>query len=70
MSWEWRLLLENCTGCGICYDVCDFGAIRMEREMAYPEPISGRCTGCLTCARECPFGAIEVVRQEGVEQLE
>lgn len=32
----------------------------MTRDMAYPEPVSGKCDGCLTCLKECPFDALEV----------
>lgn len=60
MDWEWKLIIENCTGCGICFDVCPEGAISMDREMAYPKPVEGECIGCMTCVEECPFDAIEV----------
>ncbi len=60
MEFVWTLLQQDCTGCGICADVCPEGAIRMTREMSYPEPIPGRCTGCLICVKECPFEAIEI----------
>ncbi len=60
MAWRWRLLDSRCTGCGICFDVCSFEAIRMDRMMALPQAISGRCTGCMTCIEECPFEAIAV----------
>ena len=60
MNLEWRLIIQNCTGCGICCDVCPEEAIKMTRDMAYPEPIPGRCDGCLTCLEECPFDAIEI----------
>jgi ferredoxin len=60
MGWEWKLIVKECTGCGICADVCPHGAIQMSREMAYPEPVLLKCVGCLDCIAECPFGAIEV----------
>lgn len=60
IGWEWELLMDNCTGCGICFDVCPEEAIAMTREMPYPEPKEGECTGCFTCVDECPFDAIEV----------
>ena len=60
MPWEWMLINENCTGCGICVDVCQDQALKMTREMAYPEPISGKCVGCLLCVEECPFDAIKI----------
>ncbi len=60
MSWQWKLIIENCTGCGICFDVCQQEAIHMPPDMPYPEPAEGQCSGCMDCARECPFEAIEV----------
>jgi ferredoxin len=60
MDWDWRLVQENCTGCGICADVCPHGAIVLTREMAYPEPVPSRCIGCMVCVDQCPFDAIDV----------
>jgi MinD superfamily P-loop ATPase len=60
MEWEWKLISEECTGCGICADVCQYDAIQLTREMAYPEPVPLACVGCLDCVAQCPFGAIEV----------
>lgn len=62
MKYDWQLIVENCTGCGICRDVCDEHAIKMSRQMAYPEPIQDKCTGCLDCVSECPFDAIAVTQ--------
>jgi len=60
MGWEWKLIKQDCTGCGICADVCRYAAIRMTREMAYPEAVIAKCVGCLDCVQQCPFEAIEV----------
>ncbi len=60
MDWEWKLLQQDCTGCGICADVCPHDAIQMARQMAYPAPVLYRCVGCMDCVQQCPFGAIEV----------
>ena len=62
MDWHWQLIVENCTGCGICRDVCEHSAIRMSRNMPYPEPIEGKCTGCFDCVTQCPFDAISVTK--------
>ena len=60
MYWKWKLIKANCTGCGICFDVCPEEAIEMRRDMAYPEPVDEKCIGCRECVQECPFDAIEV----------
>ena len=62
MDWKWKLISEECTGCGICADVCPHDAIRLTREMAYPEPVPLACVGCMDCLAQCPFAAIEVVQ--------
>jgi len=66
MEWEWRLIQNECTGCGICADVCAYQAIRMTRQMAYPEPEPARCVGCMACVEQCPFDAIEVNQRDAV----
>lgn len=60
MQWNWRLIADQCTGCGICNDVCPHDALRMTRDMAMPEPGRSPCVGCMTCVEQCPFAAIEV----------
>jgi electron transfer flavoprotein alpha subunit len=60
MDWQWKLIQPDCTGCGICADVCSYDAIQMTREMAYPKPVPSACTGCMICVGQCPFDAIEV----------
>ena len=62
--WKWILIKENCTGCGICYDVCEYDALVMSPQMAYPEGVDGMCSGCRKCIEECPFGAIELVKTD------
>jgi Pyruvate/2-oxoacid:ferredoxin oxidoreductase delta subunit len=60
MEWQWKLISEQCTGCGICADLCPHEAIAMTVEMACPEPVLSKCVGCMICVGECPFDAIEV----------
>ena len=60
MSWELKITMQDCPGCGICADVCPEEAIKMTREMSYPESILDKCNGCLICVKECPFDALEV----------
>jgi ferredoxin len=51
--------VEQCTGCGICTDVCPTGAIRMDQKAAV-DP--GLCTACAACVSECPNEAIIIVQ--------
>jgi electron transfer flavoprotein alpha subunit len=60
MPWEWSLIQGDCTGCGICVDVCRDDALRMPRQRAYPAAVPSACVGCMICVQECPFAAIEV----------
>lgn len=60
MVWLWTLKESECTGCGICGDLCPHGAIHMPSEAAYPAGLKDRCTGCMDCVEECPFEAIVV----------
>ncbi len=64
MTWVWHLNMENCTGCGICLDVCPEEAIWMPRSSAYPESVEGKCVGCQECVDECPFEALDVTESE------
>jgi Na+-translocating ferredoxin:NAD+ oxidoreductase RNF subunit RnfB len=45
-----------CIGCGKCVKVCEYGAIRMENNLAYID--ASKCKFCRKCVTECPTGAI------------
>ncbi|HOW55281.1 MAG TPA: P-loop NTPase [Syntrophorhabdaceae bacterium] len=49
-----RIIPEKCTQCGICRDMCRFGAISENFVIA---PIS--CEGCGACFFFCPASAVE-----------
>ncbi len=53
---------DRCQGCGICEEICRFGAILGPRITASGrfevDPIA--CDGCAACAFECPDGAISM----------
>jgi len=51
----------DCTGCGICRDLCRFGAIRIKKEgidtLLVVDPVF--CEGCGVCVQFCPEKAID-----------
>ena len=52
---------SKCTACGICANVCPFGAIRME-DIAVVD--NNLCTGCGVCVNKCPLDAITMGKAE------
>ncbi|MDH4137053.1 MAG: hydrogenase iron-sulfur subunit, partial [Anaerolineae bacterium] len=48
---------DLCKKCGLCADVCPYGAIAWEKKQL-ARVITAACAGCGTCAAECRFEAI------------
>ena len=48
---------EKCVGCGACFELCRFNAIKMLDGKAEIDPYS--CEGCGVCVRFCPVLAID-----------
>lgn len=47
----------RCTGCGVCLDMCQFGAVFENGEVCRIDPFG--CEGCKVCVAFCPEEAIE-----------
>jgi heterodisulfide reductase subunit A len=56
-----------CSACGLCIDVCPYGARRLEPETGYAEVVEVLCQGCGACVAACPNKASQ---QKGFEFLQ
>ncbi len=57
---------EACTACGVCEEICQTEAIRMEGG-AGALVDEGRCIGCGLCVSSCPEEAVRLLAAEAVE---
>lgn len=55
-----RVKTRWCAGCGICEQVCQYEAARLNPETGRSEVTAVLCQGCGACAAACPSGAIEL----------
>jgi heterodisulfide reductase subunit A len=53
-----------CSACGLCVEICPYGARRLEPGMAYAEVVDVLCQGCGACVVACPNKASQ---QKGFE---
>ncbi|MEJ2568712.1 MAG: electron transfer flavoprotein subunit alpha [candidate division WOR-3 bacterium] len=68
-----RVITDKCTGCGICFKVCQYSAINIAdkphtlengKEMKRLAFIDlEKCILCAECVKPCPTGAIEIKTQ-------
>jgi MinD superfamily P-loop ATPase len=54
---EAHIIAQKCDGCGLCREMCRFGAV-FESPVGYEiDPL--KCEGCNVCVAFCPAGAID-----------
>jgi len=53
------IILDKCTGCGLCVQACPFAAIKIKDKKA---EIEASCTLCGSCVEICKFDAIIIKR--------
>jgi heterodisulfide reductase subunit A-like polyferredoxin len=56
-----------CSACGLCVEICPYGARRLEPGMEYAQVIDVLCQGCGACVAACPNKASQ---QKGFEFLQ
>jgi electron transfer flavoprotein alpha subunit len=59
-----RIIMEECTGCGLCEEACPFDAVHMTNKKAQID--LSRCTLCGACVPVCTFEAIILEKTEPV----
>jgi electron transport complex protein RnfB len=59
---------DLCTGCGICEERCQTGAMSLDDEKAISTVDLSRCLGCGNCVVACPEEAIEL-RKKDTEKI-
>ena len=55
-------VLDSCSGCTVCVQVCPLNAIEARPYLKH-EIIDAKCTRCGLCVPACPEGSIEVVQR-------
>jgi electron transfer flavoprotein alpha subunit len=59
--------VETCIGCGVCEEVCTFGAIAVVDGVAV---VNEKCTLCGSCVDSCEAGALSIEAKEKAAQAD
>ncbi|MBW2324084.1 MAG: 4Fe-4S binding protein [Deltaproteobacteria bacterium] len=67
--WVAKIDYDLCTGCGVCVQRCQFGAIKFEVTLDKTNIDQLKCFGCGLCETGCPTNAIELIDRESLPGL-
>ena len=56
----------ECTGCGTCFEYCQFGAIHFSKDLNDVTIDPTHCYGCGLCYSQCPNDAISMMPKEQI----
>jgi electron transfer flavoprotein alpha subunit len=62
-----RIDREACIGCGVCEDICTFGAIAVVDGVAV---VNEKCTLCGSCVDNCEAGALSIEGKDRIVQAD
>ncbi len=68
-SWVAKTDYDTCTGCGICVQRCQFGAIKFEVTTEKTNIDQFKCFGCGLCETACPTESISLLERESLPGL-
>jgi heterodisulfide reductase subunit A len=51
---------QHCTGCGVCMEICPFGATSIDEETGMAQINPAQCKGCGLCVASCRSGALNL----------
>lgn len=57
------VIVDNCTGCGSCENVCPAHAISIIDKKSHLDP--AKCIGCASCIAACKYNSIEINWESG-----
>ncbi len=57
------VIIDNCTGCGACENVCPAQAISLIDKKSHLDP--KKCIGCASCIAACKYNSIEINWESG-----